>query len=162
MRPSGNPEVWERRRRQAIELLRKGHRPVEVAQTLGVDRRSVRRWNATFRGAGIRALRSRRNTGRPTKLSDEARMRLREVLLNSACNAGFSSDLWTCPRVFTVIKKQFGVRYHVDYLPRLLRSLGFTPQEPQRRAVERNRTRIRGWKYVQWPRIKKKPSDSTL
>ena len=162
MRPSGNPEVWERRRRQAIELLRKGHKPVEVARTLGVDRRSVRRWNAAFRGEGMRALRSRRNTGRPTKLSHEARTQLREVLLNGACKAGFSSDLWTCPRVLTVIKKQFGVRYHVDYLPRLLRSLGFTPQKPQRRAIERNRTRIRGWKYVQWPRIKKKPLHSKL
>ena len=105
MRPSGNPEVWERRRKRAIELLRRGHKPVEVARMLGVDRRTVRRWKASYREKGIRALRSRRNTGRPAKLSIEAKQQLREVLLKGGCSAGFSSELWTCPRVGTVIKK---------------------------------------------------------
>ena len=160
MRPSGNPEVYERRRRRAIELLKNGERPVDVARILGVDRRSVRRWNAAYRQQGIRALRSRHNSGRPAKLSTETTKQLRKVLVEGAGAAGFPTDLWTCPRVATVIRKRYGVSYHVDYLPRLLRSLGFTPQKPQRRAVERNRNRIRGWKYVQWPRIKKKPATS--
>jgi transposase len=160
MRPSGNPEVWERRRRRAIELLRKGHRPVDVARTLSVDRRSVRRWNASYRHNGMRALRARSNTGRPSKLDAKSRERLRQVLLKGAKAAGFATDLWTCPRVATVMKKHFRVSYHVDYLPSLLRCLGFSPQKPQRRAVERNENLIRGWKYVKWPRIKKKPNTS--
>ncbi|MFQ5931826.1 MAG: helix-turn-helix domain-containing protein, partial [Nitrospiraceae bacterium] len=49
MRPSGSPEMLERRRHRAMALLQRGHQPVEVARLLGVDRRSVRRWNAAFR-----------------------------------------------------------------------------------------------------------------
>jgi transposase len=108
----------------------------------------------------MRALRARSNTGRPAKLDAQARTRLRQLLLDGAQAAGFPTDLWTCPRVVTLIKKQFGVSYHVDYLPYLLRCLGFSPQKPQRRAVERNEKQIRGWKYVKWPRIKKKPNTS--
>lgn len=158
MRPSGSPAMVERRRRRAIELLRSGRQPVEVAMLLGVDRRSVRRWKATWRSRGLRALRSRPNPGRPAKLPAVQRERLRTVLIEGASNCGFPTELWTCPRVASVIEQRFGVTYHVDHLPRLLRSLGFSPQKPQRRPLERNESRVAGWKYVQWPRIKKKPA----
>ena len=46
MRPLGSPEQLETRRTRAIALLQRGLMPVEVAKQLGVDRRSVRRWNA--------------------------------------------------------------------------------------------------------------------
>jgi transposase len=160
MRPSGDPAVVEQRRRRAIALLRSGHKPVEVASMLGVDRRSVRRWNAACREHGLRALRSRRNTGRPAKLDDQQRAQLRSTLIGGAIRVGFPTDLWTCPRVAATIRKLFGVSYHVDHLPRLLRSLGFSPQKPRRQAIERDEKRIAGWRYVQWPRIKKKPKHS--
>jgi transposase len=65
--------------------------------------------------------------------------------------------LWTCPRVAQVIRREFGVRYHVDHIGRLLRSLGFTPQKPERRARERDESAIQRWVKQDWPRIKKTP-----
>jgi len=55
-----------------------------------------------------------------------------------------------------LIAHRFGVRYHVDHIGRLLRSLGFTPQKPTRRAIERDEAEIQRWLKEQWPRIKKK------
>ena len=66
MRPSGDPAVFEKRRAHAIELLKRGTKPVDVARELGVDRRSVRRWNAAYRKQGHKALQARQNTGRPS------------------------------------------------------------------------------------------------
>ena len=37
---------------RAIQLLKQGHPPVEVARRVGVDRRSVRRWHAAYRERG--------------------------------------------------------------------------------------------------------------
>lgn len=54
MRPSGSPEELERRRIRAVDLLGRGYAPVEVAHMVGVDRRSVRRWNAAYRKKGRR------------------------------------------------------------------------------------------------------------
>lgn len=158
MRPSGNPTVLENRRRKAIALLREGLRPVDVARRLGVDRRSVRRWKAAFKRRGVPALRSRPNTGRPRRLTERLRLRLELLLIKGALACGFPTDLWTCPRIALLIRKRFDVQYHVDYIPVLMRSLGWSPQKPERRSVERDEKRIRTWVKVDWPRIKKNRS----
>lgn len=157
MRPYGSPEKLERRRHQAMELLKEGLAPVEVARRLGVDRRSVRRWKAAHRQGGRQALKAKPAPGRPTKLDPPARAQLEKILLRGARAAGFPTDLWTCRRVRDVIAEHFGVRYHVRHLPRLLRALGWSPQKPQRRALERNEEAIQAWVKHEWPRIKKKP-----
>lgn len=157
MRPSGSPEELERRRVRAIQLLLAGHQPVEVARLVGVDRRSVRRWNRSYREAGDEGLRAKPAPGRPPKLDARARQRLERVLLKGARAAGFPTDLWTCPRVAQLIRQRFGVTYHVDHVGRLLRSLGWSPQKPQRRAVERDEAEIQRWVKQEWPRAKKKP-----
>ncbi len=77
------------------------------------------------------------------------------ILLRGAGEAGYMTDLWTCPRIVQVIEKAFGVRYHVDHIGRILHSLGWSPQKPQRRAVERDEAVIQTWAKVDWPRVKK-------
>lgn len=157
MRPAGSPSALQRRRERAIELLKNGHQPCDVATMLGVDRRSVRRWNAAYRKRGAKALQARPAPGRPSKLSGEDRACLQQTLLQGARAAGFATDLWTCPRIAKAIERQFGVHYHVDHIGRLMRSLGWTPQKPTRRAVERDEPAIANWIKQEWPRVKKTP-----
>lgn len=155
MRPYGSPEQLERRRIKAIGLLDSGMQPVEVARNVGADRRSVRRWQAAYRREGEEALLAKPASGRPLKLTEAELDALREMLLEGAQEQGYPTDLWTCPRVAHLIKKRFGVTYHPDHIGRLLRSLGFSPQKPQRRAVERNEEEIQRWVAEDWPRVKK-------
>ena len=157
MRPNGSGEELERRRLRALSLLDEGLLPVEVARRVGVDRRSVRRWKAAARQGGREAVRARPTPGRPTKLSARVRGRLEAVLLRGAQTAGFPTDLWTCPRVADIIHRRFGVRYHVHHVGRLLRALGWSPQKPRRRAIERDEAAIQRWVKEEWPRIKKTP-----
>jgi len=159
MRPHGSPEDLQRRRQRAISLLHSGLAPVAVAQRLGVDRRSVRRWNSAYKRQGARGIRARPAPGRPRRLEDKARRRLQAILLQGAAAAGFATDLWTCPRVAQIIRGRFGVRYHVDHIGRLLRSFGWTPQRPQRLAMERDEEKIRDWVEKRWPLVKKTPRD---
>ncbi len=155
MRPAGSAEALERRRERAIELLREGWQPVDVAQKVGVDRRSVRRWRAAFEREGRSGLEARTVPGRPLKLDARERAELEQLLLQGAVRAGYSTDLWTCPRVRDLIAREFDVEYHVDHIGRLLRSLGWSPQKPKRRARERDEERIQGWVKAVWPRVKK-------
>lgn len=157
MRPSGSADDLERRRLQAITLLKDGFQPVEVARRLGVDRRSVRRWRASHDQEGRKGLAAKPTPGRPPKLDARARQGLERSLLRGAKACGFPTDLWTCPRVAELIRREYGTRYHVDHIGRLLRALGWTPQKPERRARERDEEAIRRWVKVEWPRIKKKP-----
>jgi transposase len=156
MRPSGSPEELERRRFRALALLQQGLSPVEVAHRVGVDRRSVRRWNSAARRQGSKALRAQPAAGRPPRLNSRARQQLQRALLRGAQAAGFPTDLWTCPRVAQLIQQRFGVRYHPDHVCRLLHALGFSPQKPARRALERDEAAIANWVQREWPAIKKK------
>ena len=61
------------------------------------------------------------------------RGQLERLLLKGAEAAGFSTTLWTCPRIATVITRRFHVRYHVDHIGRVLLALGWSPQQPARR-----------------------------
>lgn len=87
--------------------------------------------------------------------------RLRRVLLDGALAAGFDNELWTLSRIQTVVWQRFGVGFHRSHVWRLVRSLGFTPQRPVRRAVERDEDRIARWVAEEWPAIKQTPVPAT-
>jgi putative transposase len=156
MRPKGSPKELEKRRFRAVTLLEEGYQPVEVARVLRVDRRSVRRWNASRRTKGVSSLKAKPAPGRPSRLGHRQKHELRQMLMKGASRSGFPTDLWTCPRVAQVIRNRFKVDYHVDHLSRLLHSLGFSPQKPQHQAIERDEKAIHQWILTEWPSIKKK------
>lgn len=91
----------------------------------------------------------------PPKLDARRRRQLERLLVHGARARGYLTDLWTCPRVGGVIRTQFGVRYHVDHLGRLLHTLGWSPQKPARRARERDAAASRHGVRVAWAAIKK-------
>ncbi len=90
MRPHGSPETLERRRKRAIKLFEKGYAPVEVAESIGVARRSVRRWKAAYRKLGEKGIRAKPASGRPPKLDRAAQRRLERALLRGAKAAAIS------------------------------------------------------------------------
>ena len=156
-RPFGKADKLEDRRVLAVRMVEKEELPqTEVARRLKVDVRTVRKWMHWHRGRGQRALQARPTPGRPARLDKKQFRRLETVLLRGAQKAGFSTDLWTCPRIAQVIQKEFGIRYHVDHVLRIMRGLGWSPQKPECRAIERDEKAILRWVKQTWPRIKKK------
>lgn len=157
MRPVGNAAELERRRTRAIDhVVREGLTQTEAARRVGVVWRTVARWMHQYRESGPKGLAARPTPGRPARLGAGQKKKLERCLFKGAKAAGFETDLWTCPRIATVIEREFGVRYHADHIGRLLRSLGWSPQRPERKARERDERRIRKWVKTDWPEIKKK------
>lgn len=156
MRRHGSPQTLERVRREAVSLAMHGVSPQQIALALDRHVRTVYHWLETARDHGMRGMAARIHSGAPPKLSDRQRDELVEQLLRGAQAHGFETDLWNGPRVQRLIREQFGVDYHVKYVPTLLKTLGFTPQKPECRARERNEAEIAHWLECDWPRIKKK------
>ena len=156
MRPHGSAEELERRRRRAIALLEAGHRQSEVARRVNAHPTSVKRWWEAYQKDGEEGLAPKPVPGRPSRLTARQRKLLVNRLLKGAKANGFSTDLWTCPRIAEVIERHYGVRYHVDHIPRLMASLGWSCQKPEKRAIERDEARIAQWVKNDWPRIKKR------
>ena len=151
MRPYGDARTLERRRLKAVKLVGKGFRPGEIAAKLGVDRRSVHRWLAAYHEHGLDGLAPIPAPGRPPKLVPRDRKKLTGMLLQGATCFGYPTDLWTGPRVVDLIRRRFRVSYHPNHISRLLRSLGFSPRKPERRARERDEEAIRNWVRNEWP-----------
>jgi transposase len=160
MRPKGNAQVLESRRRQAVRLLKEGHSATDVATILGCHAKSIFRWRKMQTEGGHAALRARPNTGRPAGLTQSHKRDLTRRLLAGALKNGFATDLWTCPRIVELIRRRCGVSYHHDHVGRLMAAMGFTCQKPKRRAVERDEAAIEHWIRHDWQRIKKKRGEN--
>ena len=155
MRPEGSPRELERRRRRAMVLLKQGHSQAEVARRVGCHASSVMRWRKAHDRDGPGALKPKRASGRPARLSAKDRQRLVEHLLEGPVAHGYRTDVWTTQRVAELIERKFGVTYHRDHVGRLLHALGWSHQKPTRRALQRDEEAIARWKRQRWPRIKR-------
>lgn len=153
-----NLKALEQRRLRAARLLRRGHAEAEVARRCQVTRQSVNRWARQLASGGKSGLRARR-LGRPATLDATKRAKLVRLLKAGALAQGFATELWTLNRVAEVIERHFGVRYTSTHVWRLLGRLGFSPQRPDRRAIERDEKAIARWKQKRWPTLKKTPQN---
>jgi len=152
-RLSASSAEW--RRRRAIELHPAGWTGRAIAAALGVGPSAVSNWLRHMREGGLDALRSRRHqTGKRPKLTPAQQQRLVALLHQGAEAHGFVGERWTGKRVVALIKREFGVAYHPEYIPRLLRSLGWTAQQPVQQATQPNETQLATFK-AEWEAVKR-------
>ena len=145
----------EQRRLDAARLLKQGLSEAEVARRVGVHRQSVNRWGTLLAAGGPQALKRAPRTGRPPKLTTADRRRIEAGLKRGPEALGYRTSLWTAWRVADLIERECGVTYSTVHAWRILRALGWTPQRPTGRALERNEATIEHWKQVRWPALKK-------
>ena len=152
-------EAIEARRLQGARLLKRGVKQAQIAEQLDVSRQTVSRWaeRLDLANGAVGKLKARA-LGRPRRLDGEQCSALRSILLAGALTAGFPTELWTIKRVRAVIQQRFDIAYSTNGCWHLLRELGFTPQKPEKRALQRNEEAIEHWKRKTWPALKKSPS----
>lgn len=155
MRPIGTRKHLQHRRRQALKLLKRGRRPADVAQLVGVTARSLRRWRQAAKAAKRQVPASGRSPGRPCRLTSAQLKRLMQALTRGALADGYLADYWTLKRIRKLIRKRFGVQYQANSVWYLLRRLKWSCQKPQRLAIQRDEAMIAYWKRYRWPGIKK-------
>ena len=153
---NGSKNWREIRRFRAWELKEKGWKQQKIAEALGVTKGAVSQWLKKAETGGVEALRYRKQTGAPSRLTSSEKSDLLELLSKGAESYGFRGEIWTCERVAEIIRLHYGVTYHPSHVSRILRSLGWSLQKPKRRAKQRNEEEIREWLKEKWPEIRKK------
>lgn len=148
-----------KKRVRAGRMLLAGKRPAEVASAVGVARQTLYTWKRILDEDGIDALRAVPGRGRPAKLDESQLEEVRRAVLQKPTEHGFGTDLWTLKRVGIVIKRLHGVQFGQTQIWRILGALGFSAQQPEKRAIERDEDGVRQWKRRSWPGLKKKPSE---
>jgi len=129
MRPRGSPERLEKRRRQAVALKAHGYGPAEIARRLKSTPQSVCAWLRRHRQGGDAAVAALPAPGRPSKLTVRQKRVLAGCLRKRASAFGFATDLWTGRRIAELIRRRWGVVYHINAIPRLMAGLGSSPSK---------------------------------
>jgi transposase len=140
---------------RAWELSQQDWRPCEIAEALGVSRAAVSQWLTAAGQTGPGCLRRRLRPGSAGKLLPGQRFLIADCLWHGAEAYGFRGDVWTCSRVAQVIEEELAVRYHPGHVSRLLKEIGWTPQVPITRAIQRDEDAIQRWREHDWPQLKR-------
>ena len=150
------PHDWrEWRRLRALYLFQHGWRERDIVEALGASKGAVSQWLTTAGKGGRKALYSRPH-GIHAKLTDEQKRLIPDFLWHGPEAYGFRGEVWTCPRVVDVLAQEFGVTYHRDHVSRILKELGWTPQIPITRAIQRDEAVIAQWRIQVWPDLRRR------
>jgi transposase len=147
----------EERRLQALTLLERGLSQAEVARRLAVSPVAVCKWRKAAEAGGPQALHAIPRSGRPPFVPPATMATLPEILAQGALSHGYSTDLWTIPRIVETLQRAWGVRYSRSATWLILKSHGLSWQRPRRQAREKNLRAVKNWRQRSWPRYKKKP-----
>lgn len=143
----------EWRRFRAVELARLGWVHRDIAAALGVSESAVSQWLSQSRRGGEETLLAHPH-GSHCKLSPEQQRLLPDFLWHGAEAYGFRGDVWTCARIAKVLRWELGVSFHKDHVSRMLKAMGWTPQIPITRAIQRDEAEIERWRKEIWPNLR--------
>jgi transposase len=157
---SGGPPARGRAQRetvrlQAAEMFEHKMRPDEIACRLRVSTKSVYQWRRRWRAAGAAGLASHGPGGALCRLTPHQLTRLTSELDRGPAAHGWDEDQrWTLARTATLIGRMFGVHYTLRGVSYLLHRIGWSPQMPAHRAMERNEDAITAWRTQTWAKVR--------
>jgi transposase len=158
VRPRRDFLALEQRRKRAARHFEAGKRSLaEIARELKVSRQSVSRWYAEWKRGGAGALGGAGRAGRKPRLQPEQWEPLDQALLEGARAHGFQTDLWTLPRVATMIERLTGEHYHPGHVWKILKAMRWTLQRPATPERECNPQNVKHWLKQTWPAMKENP-----
>jgi putative transposase len=139
-------------RLQAAEWFAQDVPAAEIARRLRVSANAVYVWRRRWRAGGTAALASKGAGGSSCRLDDTRLNRLAQALEQGPAAHGFDEDQrWTLARVSDLIARMFHTRYTLRGVSYLLHRMGFSPQIPAHRAVERDEDAVTTWRKETWP-----------
>ena len=112
-----------------VNLILSGIKPSELSNYCGVDERTLSGWVAKADNDGFESLRAVKQKGRPSKLSDEQKEKIKGVIKEDPSIYGYTN--WDGPSLSDFISKEFDVEYSIRACQKLFHELGFSLIRPQ-------------------------------
>ncbi len=147
-------------RKRAISLIKSGKKKKEVAAIFGVRPNTVSDWMKSYKSDGSKGLQDSKRGVKSedrkllTSLQELAIQRLILDVMPDQLKLPYA--LWTRKSVKELIEREFGVILALTTTGYYLRSWGYTPQKPKKRAYEQNPKAVQRWLEEEYPSIKKR------
>jgi transposase len=147
-------------RNQAIRMIKKGIMKKEVASILGVHVNTITNWVKKYRNQGSKGLKGmKRGVKSEDKklLSSLHERQVQDMICDTMPDQlKLPYALWTRKAVMELIEREFGIKLAVTTTGDYLRSWGYTPQKPKKKAYEQNPKKVQQWLNEEYPAIMKK------
>ena len=144
-------------RRKAVRAVQGGITQAKAAKLFGVSRYSVIKWVAAYREGGESALavhrRGRRKGQGAALTARECERVIRWIQGRCPEQLSLPFVLWTREAVQELIARRIGRHLALTTVGKYLRSWGFTPQKPVRRAYEKSPAAVERWLNETYPTI---------
>jgi transposase len=145
-------------RNRAVQAVVDGMSQAEAARVFGVHPNAVNRWVKRYREGGWEALGQRprgRRSGEQAALTETQQREVVALVRDTTPDRlGLPEFLWTRDAVGELIARRFGVRLARTTVGGYLRAWNFSPQKPQRRALEQNPAAVARWLATEFPAIR--------
>jgi transposase len=145
-------------RSRAVRAVLDGMTQAEAAQVFGVHHNAVNRWIKRYREGGWAGLSEQRRGRRPGEQAALSQSQQQEVIAlvreSTPDQLGLAGFLWTRDAVAELITRRYGRGLARTTVGGYLRGWGFSPQKPQRRALEQNPAAVRRWLTQDYPAIR--------
>jgi len=102
-----------------------------VVKLFGITGKTLFNWMVKFMSGGIKwvIVKHCQGRGRKEKLTKAQQKQLHDMIVAGPEAHGFSSGIWNSAMIAELILLKFSVRYHLNYLPSLLKKLGLSYQK---------------------------------
>jgi transposase len=145
-------------RNRAVRAVLDGMTQAEAARVFRVHPNAVNRWIRRYREGGWAGLAEQRRGRRPGEQPALSELQQQEVVAlvrdSTPDQLGLAGFLWTRDAVGELITQRYGLRLARTTVGGYLRGWGFSPQRPQRRALEQNPAAVRRWLEETYPAIR--------
>jgi transposase len=145
-------------RNRAVRAVLDGMTQAEAARVFGVHHNAVNRWIKRYRQGGWAGLSERRRGRRPGEQPALSELQQQEIIALvrdvTPDQLGLAGFLWTREAVSELISQHYGRWLARTTVGGYLRGWGFSPQRPQRRALEQNPAAVRRWLAETYPAIR--------
>ena len=147
-------------RKRGIALIESGKKKGEVATLLGTNNTTISNWWSSYKREGTKGLTDKKRGAVSEKcklLTSEQEIAVRKMIIDKYPEQyKLSFALWTCKAVKELIEAQFGVSISRSATGYYLRSWGFSPQKPKKKAYEQNPVKVKKWLDEEYPAIQKR------
>jgi transposase len=145
-------------RKRAVQAVLDGMTQAEAARVFGVHPNAVNRWIKRYRQGGWDALSERRRgrrAGEQAALSPSQQQQVIALVRDATPDElGLPGFLWTREAVAELIARRYGIGLARTTVGVYLRSWRFSPQKPQRRALEQHPVAVARWLEETYPAIR--------
>jgi len=148
-------DALETIRISAVQRVKPGESPEELAKGLGINRRTMYRWLSAYHYGGEDALKAKPIPGAPRKVSGEVLQKLAAMIRDkNPLQLKFEYALWTLAIIREVLRRDFNINISEVSVGRLMKRIGFTPQRPLYKAWQQNKELVDTWVTKEYPKIK--------